>query len=1144
MLFLIILFSYLLGCLSTVALLFYLYTRYALYPPPTPANENEHQQFEDFQPLPEDSRAKNSAVDTVNYIFQFLFQELKDSSRLRRYLMHKLDTEFKELQKYRAGSIFLQNIVIESFSIGNQCPVFSDIRLQKQERDERGRIKEFIAHLDAEYQDGFSVTLDVTLLFGHKCKIFIRVKHIKGLLRLEFLREPFSHWLLVFQNEPSIDFEVKSYFATVERPQLAHLITQQLRRAIKRKQTWPSYKIRYTPFFPTSKEAMPTEILSADKRNLIPGKFQLHIKHCDRLSIPFSIFDRQKMPSVVVLLTVNINEKKCVEYLHIDRTEWPTKEIELPRSSTKLILKEVNYMDRTELLIENIDPFPSSENPDEFKSIKEAMQDRNLFLMKIQGQEAQSFKQTNRLLKYKSTISSNDSSTSITTMANQDKLQLLVGMPLLHSVRVSRVIETLSNPDTDKTLNPTTTLTRSEGSSSSLSSVLRQRTATALTKKSSDGDEESIHEENLSESPTKSIDILVSKKGKSSKTHLSDLTLIMMNTADLSKFQARPTKPKKAESYIDFDANFEFQVGPQEKYLNIALWCKPPLDCDVPNPGTKFILLGYATMPLSEIVLDAHMSFKRETQMTLNFRSAFSPKPNLNDALIDSESKKRLELSSHKGYDDNMAHGFVTINIRHQPDIQSGLNVQEQKEQFVANGPVLTEIRTNMKDQERKQEQLNFIKVVDAQQQKPMKKPTDHDFEDKAFTVATTCASCLKKIWMKTGRQCRECQVTIHRKCEDKFNANNVCSHESINAKSNLISPMGDEDLKSLNQLEMHSGSSAATTPTEENADSISLKNSYEIVSMPTNARPVAPTTANRLTTKAAAALSVLDSTARRSLRALGQKNANLTANLSTATEFSKSDESLSQASVVSSGSTVSKGTTVSGSPASSSKLVNAASSAYSKIREFKSKRTPNTTAETNSTSKSRTSVETKPTETISESDLRGAISNYLSDETNDIKGLENYLQEKTTDDSVVYSKAREFGAELFRELTPEKRKEKLDSEISRLQQEIDLQCQIRDEMIRECEQTNIDENEKRKLRAKITNIDDKVQALGALTILYCSGLKHCRSELESQETSISTVQTTTNELDETQNESDDDVDEDEDEDDEEEENESNDQQS
>ncbi len=51
-------------------------------------------------------------MDTVNYLFQFLFQELKDSSRLRRYLMHKLNTEFKELKNSRTGKIFLQNIVV------------------------------------------------------------------------------------------------------------------------------------------------------------------------------------------------------------------------------------------------------------------------------------------------------------------------------------------------------------------------------------------------------------------------------------------------------------------------------------------------------------------------------------------------------------------------------------------------------------------------------------------------------------------------------------------------------------------------------------------------------------------------------------------------------------------------------------------------------------------------------------------------------------------------------------------------------------------------------------------------------------------------------------------------------------------------
>ena len=72
--------------------------------------------------------------------------------------MHKLNTEFKELKTSRTGKFFLQNIVvsllvkqdafqscvfvqIQSFSIGNECPVFSDIRLERQERDERQMIK-------------------------------------------------------------------------------------------------------------------------------------------------------------------------------------------------------------------------------------------------------------------------------------------------------------------------------------------------------------------------------------------------------------------------------------------------------------------------------------------------------------------------------------------------------------------------------------------------------------------------------------------------------------------------------------------------------------------------------------------------------------------------------------------------------------------------------------------------------------------------------------------------------------------------------------------------------------------------------------------------------------------------------------------
>lgn len=169
---------------------------------------------------------------------------------------------------------------------------------------------------------------------------------------------------------------MKSFFATVESPQLANIITQQLRRAIKRKQTWPSYKVRYQPFFPTSKQNQPIK-LESNGHNLVYGTFDVLIKSCDRLSIPLVIFDKQKVSLVSVFLTVNVNEKMCAEYLYIDRKTWPTKEIELTRNVHKFIVKEVIYMDRTELLIEQIDPMPNG--IEDVATLKAALEDRNVF---------------------------------------------------------------------------------------------------------------------------------------------------------------------------------------------------------------------------------------------------------------------------------------------------------------------------------------------------------------------------------------------------------------------------------------------------------------------------------------------------------------------------------------------------------------------------------------------------------------------------------------------------------------------------------------------------------------------------------------------------------------------------------------------
>lgn len=1105
---LIIILSYLLGCVSTIALLLYLYTRYAVNIPVV-INEHQEEQFSTFHPLPENERAKNSAVDAVNYLLQFLFQELKDSSRLRRYIMHKLNTEFKELKTSRTGRIFLQNIVIQNFSIGNECPVFSDIQLERQERDERQLIKEFAARLDADYKDGFSVTLDITLLFGHKCLLYIKVKRIHGNLRLELRREPFCHWLLVFQDEPLIDFEVKSSFATVESPQLAQIITQQLRRAIKRKQTWPSYKIRYQPFFPTSKQSLPTEILTASGKNVVPGTFDILIKYCDRLSIPLAIFDKQKLASELVFLTINVHHETCADYLRIKREKWLTKEIDFVRNVTKMTIKEVNYMDRTELLIEEFEPIPNG--IDDIQAFKNALAEKNLFLLKIRDEDVKTSKQTQRLLKAKSNLTVQDtasSSSSISTLAGEDKIPIVIGMPLLHSVRV----EPIKEFEAEKQVPCSPALPVRNDSNAITSPTLRHRNNKQIVE---DDEQTLVPPTTETVTPTKPAENQINKKPKPQKNAVNDIVLIMMNTDLLSQFHDKPTPPQKPDAYIEFNHELDFKVTDEERYLNVCLWCKAPLECGAPNAGQKLILLGYATIALSEIVLDAHMSYKRETQMTLNFRSPYSPRSNLSAYLTENESKKRIELSTHKGYDDDLAHGFVTINVKHRPEIEAKLNIQEKKEQFVKNSPILNEISTKLKEDEQKQDQLKYINTINEQQETPLRKPTDHIFEDKTFTTATVCSNCNKKIWMKSGRQCRDCLQTIHRKCEDKFTSETTCPHEPLQAKLIHILTPSDDDLKSIVNIELNTNNN--NTPIITTTDEIEanlLKSNESTPNLLVNSNFQRSTTANRLQTKAAAAFSVLDSTARRSFRAFGNKNthspaptistasssANLSPNLSTGSELSKSDESLHNATVTS----TKKPTTNTPSPSqTSSKLANAASSAYSKLREFKSKRLPASTTDNETVRKSRLPSESTLNETILETDLRDIITKCLSDENNDSAGLEHLLHERAVDDTTLYAKAREVGPQLFPELTPDERKHKLDSEIARLQQEIDLQCQIRDEITHDCENPTTDENEKAKLKAKIANISDKIQALGALTILYCSGLKHCRTQMDINKSSL-----------------------------------------
>ncbi|CAF3421485.1 unnamed protein product [Rotaria sp. Silwood1] len=889
MLILVIFLSYLLGCASTIAVCICLFILYGIYSPGTIFAE---EQYPTVRPLSQYFEAKNSTVDAVNYILNCLFQELKDTSKLRRYIMQKLHIEFDELKQTRLGKIFLRDIAIRSFSMGHECLIFSNIRFERQVRDERQLIKEVVAKLNGDYQDGFSCTLDITLAFGHQCQLYIKVNRIQGELRLEFRREPFSHWLYAFQDEPLIDLDVRAYLYSHEIPLLAKIIRGRIIHTIRRKNIWPSYKIRYPPFFSKSKQSLPIEIPSVnDNNNFIPGIIEILIKSCDRLSIPFEIFNKENYSLVSIFLTININEQMCKDYLHINRDQWIRKHIEFIPQIHKINIIEVPYMDRTEFLIEEFNPIP--DEIEDMTIFKAALEDKNVFLLQIQDQEIRTLKQINRLLKSKS------------TNGHQQKVKIVVGMPLVNSVQVRRVVE------------------------------------------------------------------------------IEDTYTI-----------------EKA-----------------------------------------------ATVALSELIFDAHMSFKRETETTLNFRPTYSSKSNLKLIQTNSKSQKLAELRTHRGYDDNMANGFVTINFQHQPEIEMKLN-QEDKKEFVIE-----------KDDNQNEEQPMS---TNEEHKLPLSNSTNHSFEDHAFSIETLCAYCNKKIWTKTGRQCRNCSMTIHKKCEDKLNHQHTCTHESIH-------------LKSKESEDNHS------TISTNDVDSSSNTNQTTITSH--SSSTIGTSTA---------AFSIFDLTSNRLFHTLMNKNVNLipTLNLSN-DQLDHKSSSYTEKQLI-------KNLPIS----TSSKFINAASLAYSKLLEFKIKRIPlSLTWET----KKKRSLSDSSTnifivyfirnsiiiifflvtyENISEDDLQDIITKCLSDETIDIKSFENLLHEKAVDHTVLYAKANEFGSELFPDLTIEERKHKFENEISRLQQEIDLQDRIRDEMIIEYNSDLTDENAKRKIQAKITNVDEKVQALGKLLVL------------------------------------------------------------
>ena len=61
---------------------------------------------------PQELSGNSASVIALNMIFQFLFQELKDTKGVRRYIIRKMSFEFKELLTTKAAGKIVQRITV------------------------------------------------------------------------------------------------------------------------------------------------------------------------------------------------------------------------------------------------------------------------------------------------------------------------------------------------------------------------------------------------------------------------------------------------------------------------------------------------------------------------------------------------------------------------------------------------------------------------------------------------------------------------------------------------------------------------------------------------------------------------------------------------------------------------------------------------------------------------------------------------------------------------------------------------------------------------------------------------------------------------------------------------------------------------
>ncbi|GAB1604563.1 PDZ domain-containing protein 8-like [Argonauta hians] len=1031
---------------------------------------------EELFKLPGDGNGKfeKESCRFLNLIFQFLFKELRDTREVRRWVAKRMSMEFEDMLQTTSGK-FLEQIVVRDFNLGTRFPTFHSVIVKNEIKDSALEMLEIA--LDIEYSGGFQMAVDVDLMFGKSAYLSITVTKLVGKARLLFTRDPYTHWNFAFYEEPHMEFEVEPRIEGKSFPQITSFIINQIKRVVKKKHTLPNYKIRFRPFFFKPETLHPQADFYIHGVPLGVGWLDVNIIGCSRLA---------KIPSNVALFcTVSLSFAE-MKGINIKRKTWMNIDIEITKGHNQpvgLLFKEGVLAEHEEevVMVDCIQP----DSPAEKVDIK-----KNDILVSLGTTKITSVKQAVKLTK-------NAGERLTLHLRRQQHRATQPSEPRFEDEPSEKSEESLDSEYTltdNKTWEEMDSEVKSSDRSCKKDShglCCPELTHRRLSKNSLDkveiqiqpadkNDPRRLEVRNLdpgrleNRSPVVSPKRLPQVKSSQLNTQMEPPPIIMrksskgeedqLDAESLLEFEDEEemsevcrTRLVSASQNPCWNEQFEFEVEEEHRFLNICLWCREPDKIDKHDKVTKRrknVRIGHVSFLLSEIALDCLTTVQGDTQKTRPLIPA-EPKPG-------AIRTRCSTLASHPGFEPQLCHGDITVSFFFQPTEKVSENHRKRLSK--------TTIQPNMDEPINKEladkPECSKPNISNALSYGSDGFPFNSDLVitgNHKFVVNCTpyqsasycCVFCARKIWMGRGFKCNVCGMIVHKKCTDKCQEKTLCTREGPRNRA-----VPDEPWKPMTTQQAENQKNKVQDEKDNPSRAGGLLSKFRKDSAPTGKKNLAGRNcrSNRPPEHTCLMAPPMQSPKMQRKKSLPETQSSINV-----------DPSKLQ-------------TTASGLPrtrSSTSLQVLLLQNASPTLQPHE--------------------VIVKHEEKSDNSDDSDSGGSFPNCKSKVMMNVSNFDEE-------IVTNAKEKGKELLSHLSLEERKEKLDTMVSMVQEQIDQVTEYKVQLTRKEKSIN-DAAMKKVYQAEIRITDEQNERLMMQLLHYCAGLQHCLDQQEEERQKVEQAQ-------------------------------------